>query len=218
MKTLTTLTKLTLAVVVSSVLTVACGTKGESGGSNSAPNPCAGVANGMYASNGQICQLGQPVVVPGGSGQILNNVQFDTPHMRGSINLMGIGNADWMNPQIYAYYYGSLIVNGTLQILDQSYCGAPVGTYSLVSNGVMQNGQAIGGQWAMSGSGTYASGVLSGLTLTAVGPASIQFVASGLTSQVYNPNGLSRDASGNRIGLNVNMVVNGMPCGFISTF
>lgn len=200
MKTMSSIAKWTVAATSVLSLMVACGKKDDGGGSV-AENPCANTYNGT-GTNGVQCINGNPIVQNTGVGNLLNNVQFTSWYMSGTISISAMnGGVDLANPAAYAVYSGPIGIHGTAQVLQQ-LCGAPAGNYTIVSNN-----QA----------GYYYSGVIQNLNLTLQGPTTIQLIGSWMTSQVYNPQGLAINASGNRIGMNVQVIVNGQPCGSLST-
>ena len=195
MKTLKTFSKIGVISVMALSLLAACGKK--DGGGGAAANPCDGRTNGTLGTNGQMCINGQPQ--PGGTGNLLNNVQFQTNHMQGVLNLIGTGtNMNWADPAVYAYYNGPVTFSGSLTVLDNAYCGAPINT-----------------PLAVTGTANFVMGMLSSVNLLA---GQVQLMGSFLNSIVYNPSGLYRDAQGNRIELNAQLIVNGQPCGGISTY
>lgn len=193
--------KWTLASTVLVTLMVACGKKDDGG--SVADNPCVNTYNGQVV-NGITCIAGAPINNGSvGLGNLLNNVQFNSSYINGVMSISATNQGlDFSNPYIYASYSGAISVSGNAQV-QQQLCGAPAGSYTIVNNG--QAGQ-------------YYNGVIQNLNITLQGPTTIQLVGNFMTSQVYNPQGLSRDASGNRIGMNVQVVVNGAPCGSLSTY
>lgn len=209
-----------LAITVLSLAAfVACK---KNGGGNSAPPTATCTINqvlpqGQYCNNGIIVtsSICNPLTVPpagmmcmngtlvpmnaGGVGNLLSNVGFTNSSMQGLVNFSGSGNFDFNNPQVAYFYSGQVNVTGTLQVTNQSLCGAPMGTYSI------------------SGTGAMSMGAIGNMTLTMTGPAQMQLLIS--NAVVDNPAGLDRNSSSNRFGiLNSGLYVNGTPCGSITSY
>jgi hypothetical protein len=175
---------LCLFALLAAPLLTACGKKG--GGGDPAPvalPPPVVTQNGVY-----------------GDGNILNNLQFAASYMQGAVNLGGTGNFDWNNPGIVHQYIGPVNVTGTLQVMNQTLCGAPLGTYSLVGQGQIK------------------LGILYNTTLSAAGPVNLQILISQATA--YNPQmTMNRNTPGNRFGIQMaNLLVNGQPCGQVTSY
>lgn len=200
MKTGSELAKMGVISIMTLFLMVACGKKDDSGGAPSqAPpvvvNVCDGQANGAFV-NGQQCQNGLPVVL--GTTAILNNVQFQTEHLQGTLSILGSGgNMNMADALVPVYYVGLVTFTGTVTLLDNSYCGAPAQS-----------------PYVVAGTANYFKGALNTINLQA-GPLRLM----GNSAIVMNPTGLFRDAPGNRISfLNAQLVVNNQPCGPLTTF
>ena len=203
MKNYLAISKYVLLAVCFSLM-VAC-KKSSDSGAQSTPAPTNVCANGQ-TSGGYICQNGVPTTnINAGNANLLNNITFQTSYLQGVMNLGGTANGmiDFNNPAVISYYAGQVVITGTLQVTNSnSVCNAPAGNYTL-------NGTAMS-QY----------GVLQAVQMTATGPAQLVLSGGMTASELYNQtgNGLYRNSTGNRIGLNVNLTVNGMPCGLVSTY
>jgi len=202
MKTMTLL--LSMATLA---LFVACKKK-DSGGAPEVAGPAlTGQACqvNVVPPTGYLCMNGilQPTGVVG-SGNLLSNVQTQNSYFQGLISLSGTstGSAmDLSNPRLISSYAGQVTVTGTLQVVNQALCGAPVGTYTV------------------QGTGQIMYGALSNTTLSIVGPSNLQLMVA--SAQLYNNtgSGLTRDSNGNRLGImQSQLVVNGQPCGSITSY
>jgi len=195
-----------LVATVSVVLMVACNKKG---GDSAPPSPPPVPVQptcvmGQVTPPGMLCVNGLLIPNPAGVGDLLNNVEFSASYMSGNVSLGSVGGIP--NVGMYGqgqeaihYYSGQVNVTGTLQVLSNSLCGAPIGGYSV---------QGTGNIW---------SGSMNNLNLTISGPATMNLMI--YNAVVMNPNGLQRDGAGNRLGiLGAMLTVNGVPCGSVVTY
>lgn len=193
---------------------VACNKKSGGGGEPTTVVPnYVGQAcqyNQTPPAAGYICQgnvwvlINQPTA---GAGNLLNNVQMQNSYFRGTLFLSATGavsggyQVDFNDPRAIIYYAGQVTVTGTIEVLNQSLCGAPVGAY------------------AVSGTANSYYGSLGNGTLTLTGPTGMQLMV--YSAQLYNNSGsgLNRDSNANRLGItNSVLTVNGQPCGTITTY
>ena len=154
---------------------------------------------------------------PAGSGlPLLDNVKFQygwgTPYFDGVLQIMGQpdGMTDMNDVKAIVVYNGPITVYGTLNIINPNgLCGAAPGVYTMqtMAQGISNRG------------------VIGGLRLMATGPGQIILEAPSFPySEVYadpyvQPNhGVYRGSLANRIGMNMNLIVNNIPCGQVSTF
>lgn len=74
------------------------------------------------------------------------------------------------------------------------------------------------GTYQINGTGMMSMGVISNLTLTITGPSQMQLMVS--SAVLENPQtGLDRNSNANRLGiLMANLIVNGQPCGSVTTY
>lgn len=180
----------------------ACGKKG---GDNNTVPPVGGLYPGCVG-----CQVGgQP---------LLDNVKFNygtyTPYFDGVLQIFpdtaSAGYVDLNDTKAIVAYNGRIFVNGILNITNQfALCGAIPGQYTLQT---VQPGYSN-------------RGVIGGLRLIAQGPSQILLESQDYPySEVYTdpsvqPNfGVYRGSTANRIGLNMNLTVNGQGCGTVSTY
>lgn len=188
MKNLKTLYR-TIAAVGLTVLAVAC----SKGSDSSSVNPYTG----MYGGN---CPTCYGVGGVGGSGVLLQNVQFSTGSggLVGVVNLGGSGNG--MSPYSYqgqvAPYQVSPYGNGLIQINSGSYCAYP-GQYQIVG---------VSGGYQ----GASAYGIMNGLTIQAQGQGGSIVIQASSAEIVF---------SSNRLGIGIGqLIVNGQSCGSIATY
>lgn len=195
-----TLSQLLTLSVFSLVAFVACNKK--SGGGDSSPAPVVTTCvMGQALPANQYCNNGQIITQPNtGGGNLLNNVQFANSYMQGAVSLAGSGNFDWNNPGIVNYYGGPLALSGMVQVMSNSLCGAPQGTYTL------------------SGQGQISMGTISNTMVTLTGPAQMQLTIG--TAYLQNAEGsMDRNSNNNRLLIYYsNLVVNGQPCGGITSY
>lgn len=180
------------------LMAVACGKKN---GGNSAPAVTT-CAMGQPVPGGQMCVNGQITGIPGGMGNLANNVQAQSSYLSGVLNFAATGTAYTMgmDPETLIHtYFGPVVVTGSMNVLNQSLCGAPMGSYMVQGSGMIQKG------------------VLSNLTLTLSGPAQLQIMV--YQAFITNPNGVRTNAPGNRLGIyQAQLSVNGSPCGTVATY
>lgn len=195
----TTFKSLMLAVL-SVAFVVACGKKGSDGGGVQQVPPVQTCIMGQMQPAGFQCINGQLIVMPGGTGSLVNSAEFSTSYMSGqmSVSAMG-GNVDLSNQQAIYFYSGQAQVTGTIQVLNNSLCGAPVGSYSV---------QGTGNIWA---------GTMSNMNLTISGPAMMNLMV--YSAMIVNPMGVTRDGAGNHFAITGSqLTVNGVPCGPVVTY
>lgn len=159
------------------------------------------VPQGYTCMNGQLIPIINSYV---GSGNLLNNVQMQNSYFQGVLFLSGGSSGyavDFNDPRVIHFYAGQVTISGTVQVLNQSLCGAPVGSYSV------------------QGTGQIMYGSISNATLTLSGPSGMQIMIS--SAQLYNNSGsgLTRDSNANRLGITMaSLAVNGNQCGSITTY
>jgi hypothetical protein len=192
-----------LVATVSVVLMVACNKKGGDSAPQPPPVPLQPTCvMGQVTAPGMLCVNGLLIPNPAGTGDLLNNVEFTTSYMSGNVSLGSMGGAQNVNQygqELIFTYSGQVNVSGTIQVLSNSLCGAPIGGYSV---------QGTGNIW---------SGSMNNLTLTISGPANMNLMI--YSAVVTNPNGLQRDGAGNRLGiLGAMLTVNGVPCGSVVAY
>ena len=207
MKTLThkNLWKWMILAVISSSAIIACSKKNDDGGS-AAALPNINCYAGQVVPAGYNCIYDGGGSIYGGSGNLINNVQFSHTSfgLEGTISLTATSAdsyVDFNDPRIPAKYSGGFTAQGTVNFTSNVYCnGIPLqGSYNLIGN-----------------QGMYTWGVLSGFVWDLSGPTNIQLKSSGSSVLVGDVNGLSRDGM-NRIGLSVTVHVNGQYCGYLYT-
>ncbi len=189
MKTWSELFKVGMVGTMALILMAACGKKDDGPAAPPAvvANPCAGQVNGATI-NGQYCQNG--LVQIGGNGYILNNVEFQTDHFRGSLSLSGTApNINYLDPLLPNYYAGPVILSGTLTTAS-NYCGIPSQAYTIT------------------GTANYFKGALTGIKLLA---GALQLWGNNAT--ISNSGEFLKDAPGMRIYFwDAQTTVNNQPC------
>lgn len=174
---------------------IACNKKSDNGGAvTQQPPPVSTCVVGQIPPAGYICQNG--VLVPSAiGGTTIATLAFESTYMTGSlmVNAQGPLNAPVYQGQNNVYAYnGQVAFGGTMQ----------------VQNTICINGTGIPGTYNIQGTGTLSNGILSGVTLTAVGPSTLNF--QNPTVIMYN------DFS--RVGITGYVSLNGAICGSVSTY
>ena len=210
----------TLIVAILSLTSwLACDKKSNppsSGGQVCANNSMMGP--GQYCSNGQIIQApvcnynqippqGQqcyngylmPINGIGGMVNMVNGVRFSNSYFEGSINFSGSMANQLNGPAVISNYAGAISVMGSLQVMNQSLCGAPMGKYQVT------------------GTGSMSAGVIQNMQWTITGPGSMSLMIS--SAVLERMSGMDGNFQETRLGiLQSQLIVNGQPCGVITTY
>lgn len=174
--------------------------------------PSNGGVTGQACSYNQVVPAGYScmngVLVPtgvgyAGSGNLLNNVQMQSSYFQGMLSVSGSATgsaADFSDPSLINRYSGQITIQGSVNVINQSLCGAPPGAYS------------------MQGTGMVNYGVMGNTMLTFTGPASMQIMVYSGQFRATTGMGLSRDTGSSMVITFGQLTVNGMPCGSITTY
>jgi len=141
-----------------------------------------------------------------GMNSLLTQIQSQAPVTGLSMNLSLFGQLSSYCPQPASKQVlcaqGSAVLQGSVQIANQSLCGFPPGTYQLQPIQASQIGYGV-----ISG-GSYRITAGNGQSLT------LQ-VWQGI---LYNPTGLDATSNTNRLGLSAAVYYGNNPCGGIDTY